>query len=88
MFWAVHHKRPEILEMLISRDARLSEVDKSNRTPMDIANSHDYENIVEILNKYLKTELETEDSEITTYSSKKELSSWQDYYPGLNEGKT
>ncbi|XP_026327053.1 ankyrin repeat, SAM and basic leucine zipper domain-containing protein 1 isoform X2 [Hyposmocoma kahamanoa] len=88
VFWAVHHKQPEILEMLIERDARLSEVDKSGRTPLDIASSHDYENIIEILNKNSKTEPETEDSEKTTYSAKKESSSWLDLYPGLYEGKT
>lgn len=88
VFWAVHHNQPEILEMLISRNARLSEIDKSFRTLLDIANSHDYENIIEILNKNLKTEPETEDSETTTSSAKNQMSSWQDYYPGLYEGKT
>ncbi|CAG9091862.1 unnamed protein product [Plutella xylostella] len=81
LFWAVHHNQPEILEILIAAGARLTEVDKMNRNPMEIAFTHDHQNIVDILNKHLKTDDEEENNICVNYP----IVSWQDYYPGLME---
>ncbi|PZC82039.1 hypothetical protein B5X24_HaOG211595 [Helicoverpa armigera] len=81
VFWAAHHNQPEILEILIARGARMSEVDKYNRTPLEIAELHEYSNIVEILKRHLQIPDEHEDSfymEITT---------WHDFYPGIKKGE-
>ncbi|KOB68660.1 putative Ankyrin repeat protein, partial [Operophtera brumata] len=53
LFWAVHHNQPEILELLVAHGARVTEVDKSGRSPLEIAKSHEYDSIIEILNKHL-----------------------------------
>nr|XP_053600342.1 ankyrin repeat, SAM and basic leucine zipper domain-containing protein 1 isoform X2 [Plodia interpunctella] len=82
VFWAAHHNQPEILELLIAHKARLTEVDKYSRTPIEIAMSHDYQNIVDILNKYLKTDEELEETK-SIVSLNSQMRSWHDYYPGV-----
>lgn len=72
--------------MLIALNARLSEVDKSGRTAIDIANSHEYQNIVDILNKQLKPD-DASDNEDKSIYLNTQLRSWQDYYPGINKGE-
>ncbi|XP_075972415.1 ankyrin repeat, SAM and basic leucine zipper domain-containing protein 1 [Anticarsia gemmatalis] len=83
VFWAAHHNQPEILEILIAQGARLNEVDRHNRRPIDIAESHEYTNIVEIFKKHLNIE-EDEQSD-STYNL--EMTSWQEYYPGMATGE-
>lgn len=85
LFWAAHHNQPEILEMLISNGARLTEVDKSDRTALDIAASHDYENIVEILSKHVKTH--NGDDVNKNVPATDDILSWFDFYPGIKKGK-
>ncbi|KAF9412877.1 hypothetical protein HW555_008723 [Spodoptera exigua] len=82
LFWAAHHNQPQILEILIARGARMSEVDKYNRTALDLAELHEYTEITEILKRHLQIPEEHEDSfymEITT---------WHDFYPGIKKGQS
>ncbi|CAB3236206.1 unnamed protein product [Arctia plantaginis] len=83
VFWAAHHNRPEILEMLINQGARTTEVDRSNRTLMDIAESHEYQGIIDILKKHL--DIEEDEQSDSTYNL--EVTPWQDYYPGMSHGR-
>lgn len=71
--------------MLIAHDARLTEVDRSSRTALDIAMSHDHTSIIEILNKHLKKD---DDDVIDNHISTDidQLRSWFDFYPGLKKG--
>ncbi|CAH2063245.1 unnamed protein product, partial [Iphiclides podalirius] len=84
LFWAVHHNQPEIVELLIERGARLAEVDRSGRTLPEIAQVHDFQAIVDILNRHLKREKDDNDKESYITS---QVTSWQDFYPGLNKGQ-
>ncbi|KAJ8726997.1 hypothetical protein PYW08_015394 [Mythimna loreyi] len=81
IFWAAHHNQPEILELLIARGARMTEVDKYNRTPLLLAELHEYDNIMEILKKHLQI---PEKHEEHTYV---DLSTWHDFYPGIKKEK-
>lgn len=81
VFWAAHHNQPEILEILIAHGARMTEVDKYNRSVLDIAELHEYNEIVEILKKHLQIPEEVEDPYFN------EITTWHDYYPGINKGQ-
>lgn len=85
LFWAAHHNQPDILEMLISNGARLAEVDKSGRTALDIAMSHDHKDIVEILSKHLKRD-NTDDID-KNITGTDQIQAWFDFYPGVKKGK-
>ncbi|XP_063374666.1 ankyrin repeat, SAM and basic leucine zipper domain-containing protein 1 [Cydia amplana] len=82
LFWAVHHNQPEILELLIANGARLREVDKNSRTPLDIAHSHDHQQIIDVLNPHFKTDDST-DADVNVVN---DISSWHDFYPGIEKG--
>ncbi|CAK1578368.1 unnamed protein product [Parnassius mnemosyne] len=86
IFWAVHHKQPEIIEILIKHGARLNEVDRSSRTPLELANLHDFQDIVNIINKHLKKDDTLEDNDKDKYINS-QVTSWHDFYPGLNKGQ-
>lgn len=84
MFWAVHHNQPNIVEILIQRGARLKEVDRSGRTPLEIANLHDYQDILNIVNKHLKNvDLDNNQKKYIF----NQVASWHDFYPGLKNGQ-
>lgn len=84
VFWCAHHNQPEILELLVAKGARLSEVDKLNRTPLDIAYSHEYQNIIDILKENLNIVVDNELDKSLHFNN--ELGSWHDYYPGIKKG--
>lgn len=83
MFWAAHHNQAEILEMLIQQGARTTEVDRSNRTLIDIAESHEYQGIIDVVKKHL--DIEEDEQSDSTYNL--EIMPWQDYYPGMTQGR-
>lgn len=83
MFWAVHHNQPEILELIIAHGARVTEVDKSGRSLLEIAKSHEYDNIIEILNKHLNIDETVEED--TNSGFENQMTSWYDYYPGITK---
>ncbi|CAH1635197.1 unnamed protein product [Spodoptera littoralis] len=82
LFWAAHHNQPQILEILIARGARMSEVDKYNRTALELAELHDYNEIVEILKRHLQIPEDHEES----YDM--EITTWHDFYPGIKKGQS
>lgn len=59
----------------------MTEVDKYNRSVLDIAELHEYNEIVEILKKHLQIPEEVEDPYFN------EITTWHDYYPGINKGQ-
>lgn len=59
----------------------MTEVDKYNRSALDIAELHEYNNIVEILKKYLQIPEDNEDTYL------QEMTTWHDYYPGIKKGQ-
>ncbi|VVC87601.1 unnamed protein product, partial [Leptidea sinapis] len=83
VFWAVHHNKPKILELLIGKGARLSEVDMQSRTPLDIAESHEFNDITDILKRYIKKD----DSEDTNECDENVITPWQHYYPGITSNE-
>lgn len=83
IFWAVHHNQPEILELLLTHGARVTEVDRTGRSPLEIAKSHDYGNIVEILNKHLNIDEPIEEETNSGFDN--QMTSWYDYYPGITK---
>ncbi|KAJ8725023.1 hypothetical protein PYW07_015981 [Mythimna separata] len=82
IFWAAHHNQPEILKMLIAHGARLTEVDKYNRSALTLAELHEYEDIIEILKRHLQ--LPEPYVEQEHYM---DLSTWHDFYPGIKKGR-
>lgn len=83
LFWAVHHNQAEILEILIANGARLTEVDKSGRTPLEIAQTHDHQDILAILHKHLNINDTSEENNATSIN---QITSWHDFYPGVEKG--
>lgn len=81
LFWAAHHNQPQILEILIAHGARMSEVDKYNRTALDLAELHEYNEVAEILKKHLQIPEDHEES------FDMEMTTWHDFYPGIKKGK-
>lgn len=71
--------------MLIEKGARLTEVDKSNRTLLEIANCHDHQVIIEILKKSLNLDDDHKTDENSYLNH--QLTSWQDYYPGIEKNE-
>ncbi|XP_068627914.1 ankyrin repeat, SAM and basic leucine zipper domain-containing protein 1-like [Battus philenor] len=86
LFWAVHHNKPDLVEILIKHGARLNEVDRSSRTPLELANLHDFQDIVDIINKHLNKDVVIDNDEKEKYINNT-VTSWQDFYPGLNKGQ-
>lgn len=58
----------------------MTEVDKYNRSALDLAELHEYDNIVEILKKHLNITEKHEEHYV-------DLSSWHDFYPGIKIDK-
>ncbi|XP_034825775.1 ankyrin repeat, SAM and basic leucine zipper domain-containing protein 1 [Maniola hyperantus] len=91
IFWAIHHNQPRCLELLLSRGARWNIVDKSNRSPKEIASSHENDEINDILQQCSMSNESDEllDSDATQQKDCLDnQTQWQDYYPGLrNESK-
>ncbi|KOB67189.1 putative Ankyrin repeat protein, partial [Operophtera brumata] len=65
---------PEILELLVAHGARVTEVDKSGRSPLEIAKSHEYDSIIEILNKHLNIDDTVEEDTHSGFES--QMTSW------------
>ena len=59
----------------------MTEVDRYNRTALQVADLHEYSNIVDILKKHLDIPEQQEDSFYL------DLTPWQDFYPGIKKGK-
>ncbi|XP_039746388.1 ankyrin repeat, SAM and basic leucine zipper domain-containing protein 1 [Pararge aegeria] len=90
VFWTIYHNQPQCLEILLKKGARWNIVDKSQRSPIQIAMSHDYEEINYILKEYAKTSYEVEELKEKEVFDKinyslSNLELWQDYYPGLRD---
>ncbi|XP_045763419.1 ankyrin repeat, SAM and basic leucine zipper domain-containing protein 1 [Maniola jurtina] len=86
VFWAIHHNQPRCLELLLSKGARWNIVDKSNRSLTEIARSHEYVEINDILQQC--TQGSNESDELQDTEQKDCLDNqtqWQDYYPGLRD---
>ncbi|XP_041973141.1 ankyrin repeat, SAM and basic leucine zipper domain-containing protein 1 isoform X2 [Aricia agestis] len=82
LFWAIHCNQLDCVKILLSEGANVKLIDRHSRTPLEIAESHGFMEIVDVIKKHLHCD---DEKECQDDDDVPDNCDWENYYPDVKK---